>query len=205
VSSTYDYDRRLATDRPKYPDGRLIPQDGDEVYQIVPAMFGMSASIVGKVYSSRGGLRVKVTGGGALIGHAPIGKTYKLGPEWTVMDDPSIKAREEAKQREKLKGETSEQAVREEAAKTIDAEGKKRGLHPIHGIHDVHVGDTVYSLSSAGRFGRGDPHEMMITKGTVTQIEKDYFLYAEEDGVERTSGTVRHYDPLKPWNSWWKG
>ncbi len=192
----YSYDRR-ATDRPKYQDGRLIPQEGDKVYQIVGGAFGMSAVIEGVVFKSRGALRVKVTGGGGVlgVGSAPVGKTYALNPVWTVINDPAIKAREEAREREKLEKATREQSIKEEAVRAIEAEAHRLGLRRITGIHDVKVGDEVYLIHSEGELGRGDPHKVSVNQHTVTGVENKWFLFIADHGGEVTSG--------KP-ELWWK-
>ncbi len=79
-------EEKTASDRPKYPDGRLVPVAGEAVYQMVPGMFGMGALIEGLVTQSRGGLRVKTTGGGGAfsISQVSVGKSYPLTPAWTV-------------------------------------------------------------------------------------------------------------------------
>jgi hypothetical protein len=193
----YDYDRR-ASDRPKHPDGRLIPQLGDEVYQMVAGAFGMGAVIEGVVIKGRGALRVKVTGGGGPLGisQAPVGRTFQLTPAWTVKDDPAVKAKQEAQEREKLEKQTREQALKEAGAKAIEEKAKSLGLHRVTGMHEVKVGDEVYSLESqAERFGKGDPHDVAVSKVTVTGLGKNWFLYKTHEGHEVTSG--------KP-ELWWK-
>jgi hypothetical protein len=194
----YDYDRRASAERPKYPDGRLMPQEGDVVYQMVPGAFGMAAVIEGAVIKGRGGLRVKVTGGGGAfgIGHAPTGRTFQLTPQWTVKNDPAIKARQEAKERERLEKETREQAIKEEAERAIEAEAKRLGVRRITGIHDVKPGDEVYDIASEGAYyGRGDPHKITVEKHVVTDLLKDVFVYIDNDGHEVTSGLP---------TLWWK-
>lgn len=106
---------RRSTARPTYPDGRLIPQTGDEVYQAVQGAFGMPASLIGVVR----GARVSITGGHALVGAVPVGKSFKLTPAWTVRNDPEIlrrRAEEEAQRAAEAQAKLDRDA-RGEAAK----------------------------------------------------------------------------------------
>ena len=86
-----------ATARETYPDGRLVPIVGDEVFQAVPGLFGTPASIRGEVYRHGGKLRVRITGVVSLIGGGTKAKTYQLTPHWTVVGDPEMVRREAAK------------------------------------------------------------------------------------------------------------
>ena len=54
--------------RHTYPDGRLMPQPGDAVYQMTAGPFGTGACIFGEVYAARSGnLRVRVTGSASML------------------------------------------------------------------------------------------------------------------------------------------
>jgi hypothetical protein len=97
--------------RPKLADGRLQAQAGDKVYQMVPGFGGMGASINGEVYSSRNGLRVRITGSDSMLGGGGVAgpKTVQYNPRWTVQGDPLPAQRAQA---------------REDASRTRDAEFK---------------------------------------------------------------------------------
>jgi len=187
----YTYDRRISNERPKYPDGRLIPQPGDIVYQVVRAMFGSAGYIEGVV--SRSGKTVKITGGGAMIGYAPIGKTVRISPAWTVKDDPAIKAREDEKKRK----EAEEAALRAEEKKIAEAavarEAAHRGLHRVRSVHELKPGDTVFYIVSAYGYEHEDPHKVYVEPFKVHEVKSSYFTYLNEHGDELTSGNVDTY------------
>lgn len=186
---------KAADERQKYPDGRLVPVVGDKVYQMVRGMFDTTAVIDGEVYKSGKGLRVKVVGGGGLIGQAPTGKTYKLSEYWTVRDDPAIKAREEERERLRLEKETKAQRMKELAELAIAAKAKELGLRKVRDIHDVKVGEDVYALAVLDHVVDEEP-KVDVAKETVTGLGNGYFLYwSQFAGGNVTSG--------HPW-LWWK-
>ena len=107
-----------------YPDGRSIPEVGDSVYTHVPG-FGGSVSIVeGQVYSSKKGLRVRVTAGVSYFGRGPVAgaKTASLSPGWTLKGEKSPFARKEEEREAKRKAdEEAYQAQRKAEAEALAA------------------------------------------------------------------------------------
>ena len=75
-------------EREKWNDGRWKAIAGDEVYQIVPGFGGSAARINGKVYGTKGKLRVEITGSVAMLGNYNGPKTVLYDHAWTVKDDP---------------------------------------------------------------------------------------------------------------------
>jgi hypothetical protein len=189
-----NYGRRIAhADRPKYPDGRLIPQPGDVVYQAVRGFGGLPASIVGVISPS--GKTVKVTGGSDLLGGRPSAKTYKMSPHWTVRDDPSVKAREEARKQKEAEAEAKKKLYAQRSSEIVEAEGHKRGLHRIKHYTDVKPGDKVYAISAydpSYDLDNPDPTKLKlyIQEETVHDLSPRWkgFTYLNEHGSESTSG-----------------
>jgi len=119
--------------RPLRPDGRLEPQPGDQVYMVFAGFGGMPASVKGEVYSSKKGLRVKITGShSALGGEGGVSgpKAMDLDEEWTVEGDPEINRRVAAQNAKREAGAKAKQetaAKREQAHQEWMKETRKRG------------------------------------------------------------------------------
>jgi hypothetical protein len=180
--------------RPTYPDGRLIPIDGDKVHQIVPGAFGSAAVIHGVVFRSRSKLRVRIGGTSSImgIGSAPVGRTYALDPHWTVDDDPEI-GRREHRAIERKAAEERERMERERvAAEAVEAEATRQHLRRVMKLGDVRVGKPVMHIwSEGGSHGAGGvPNKLHVDRLLVTSIEPKYFVYIDPEGIERTSGNV---------------
>lgn len=183
---TYSYDRR-ATAQPTYPDGRLIPQPGDRVYQQVPGFGQMPTTLYADV--SRDGKRVKVTGSVSLLNlsTSPLGKTYKLTPAWTVVGDPSIEARAEARKKEQAE-KVIHQKNRDILEKQIIEDmGKKRGWHRLKSLSELHPGDLIYRIQ-VQHGPDGELRNTEVEVGSITTVEPRGFLYMDDEGHERTSG-----------------
>ncbi len=76
--------------RPKYPNGRLIPVEGDAVYQQHSGFGGTGVTVHGTVYAGgKKSLRVRVTSVSSMLGGAKTASTYQLDPTWRVMGDPA--------------------------------------------------------------------------------------------------------------------
>jgi len=179
---------KTAVERPKYPDGRLIPQPGDEVYQMVRGFGGMAASLVGVVSPS--GKTVKITGGGDLISHAPRGKSYRMSEHWTVVDDPSVKARAEARKQKQLEEDAKKKLFEQKVQEMVEHEARKRGLHRVRSTAELKPGDQVYSISAWDPSYEGDPANLQISmrEESVHEIYPKWFTYLNEHGSELTSG-----------------
>jgi hypothetical protein len=78
----------------KMPDGRQMAKAGDEVTMVRGGFGGMPTVIKGQVVQTPGGmLRVKITGGGDMLGIASVGvgKTVDWSPSWNVKGDQQQK------------------------------------------------------------------------------------------------------------------
>jgi hypothetical protein len=81
-----------------YPDGRLVPKVGDEVYREFPGLWGSPIYVGGVVVAGRDGqLMVKISRS-ADQGTFSIGKTLQFGQAWTAVADPEIARREQERQ-----------------------------------------------------------------------------------------------------------
>ena len=154
-----------------YPDGRQIPVAGDKVYKSFGGFAGMGATLEGVV--QRGGKKVKITGGGSVMGgdsDVPYGKTMNLDRGWTVVGDPSIAAKAEAEKREKADRASQNQTNKELAADFVQREIKRRRLVPCTAAN-TKPGDVVISIWSDFAFDRGDPHKTHEKEYTVGSID----------------------------------
>ena len=184
-SCTYDYRKTSSDDRPKYTDGRLIPQPGDEVYQMVPGFGGFPSSLQGIVL----GKQVRITGGSTLIGAIPIGKRYKLTPAWTVINDPAVKAKQEARERAEAEEKIKKEQDKHTGVETVEKEAHKRGLKQIKSTKGINPGDTVYLLYP----NYSDPSKIEVIKEIVHEISPRGFTYLNEHGTESTSGDIENW------------
>ena len=77
----------------KLPDGRKMPEEGDEVFMTVGGAFGLPTAIKGNIVRAKDGrLQVKVTGGGDALGLGHVGSsTQDWTPQWNVYGDPELK------------------------------------------------------------------------------------------------------------------
>jgi hypothetical protein len=175
--------------RLKYPDGRLIPQPGDIVQQEVPGFFGTPAWLQGVVLPS--GKQVRITDGASLVGDVPVGKRYKFTKAWTVVNDPAIKARQEARERAKDEERIKEEQNKKLGEKAIEAEARKLGVKRIQNIREVHQGDIVYSFYS----NYENPSKVEVVKVVVDEVESKDFIYENEYGSKSVSGNIAN---------WWK-
>ena len=128
-------------ERPKYADGRLIPQAGDKVYQAVPGFGGSIAYIYGEVFEGRKNeLRVKMTSSASLMGggSSSVGKTQRLNEYWTVVNDPEVARRKAA--REQAEADRKAEFEREEA--DSQAERRRKVQEAIANGHSPLTRDT---------------------------------------------------------------
>lgn len=100
--------------RATYPDGRQVPVAGDEVFQTVRGPFGTAAHIRGDVEMGTGGLWVRITGSGSLLGGGTSRQRDRLTDAWTVAGDPELQRRRDA------------QAAAEQAALDLHGRGAAR-------------------------------------------------------------------------------
>lgn len=122
--------------RPTRPDGRLIPQEGDEVFQTVAGPFGMPGVLHGTV---RGG-RVHITGTASLIAGSTSRKTDTLTDHWIVRGDPEIARRAAAREAAEVARKAADQAERAAEEARITAAAAARGtLDPA----TVRLGDVI--------------------------------------------------------------
>jgi hypothetical protein len=130
--------------RPTRPDGRLIPQEGDKVFQAVAGPFGMPASIHGEVRKGR----VHITGTSAMIGGGTSRKTDALTEHWTVVNDPELQRRRDAR-------EAAEQAKRDaRAAEQAADEARRVELAAARGTLDP----ATVTAGSVVEDAEGVPH-----------------------------------------------
>jgi hypothetical protein len=151
--------------RATYPDGRLIPVVGDQVFQALRGAFGMPASIRGEVYSAGGEMRVRITGGGDALGVSQVrGGTQKLTPAWTVVNDPELKRRED------------ERAAQEAAAKAArEAEqAAQQAAQDAQDAADIAAGFSLDADSlNPGDMIESPRHGLAIVTETLGQNHKD--------------------------------
>lgn len=101
--------------RTKYPDGRSVPVEGDDVYTLASGFGGMAAGIQGEVRRGKNGLFVAITGSGGMLGERTTQKRAELTRDWTLKgeDHPrNIQSRESAA---KLKADTARRHAEREA------------------------------------------------------------------------------------------
>lgn len=138
-------------------DGRLVPIEGDEVYQTVRGAFGTPAAIHGTVIRTRAGLRVKITGSSSLFGGSTrVGKTYPADANWTVKNDPEITRREKERERREAEQKAAREAEQQAEETRRQQLGAERGtLDP----ESVKLGDAledpdgeIYVVGEIGTF-----------------------------------------------------
>jgi|GEM_PF-2583210 len=186
--------------RVTYPDGRLVPQVGDAVYQRVPGPFGTPASIHGEVYRKGAQLRVRVTKTAALIGGGGgTGKTYALTPHWTVQHDPEITrrtaAREAQRQDEKKHYEEEKHEGERRFRASYDA-ALEHGDQPFdfttayigqvvrnHGV--VRCGETESQRMIVGELETGGPHPFI---GLTDPDQPEELAWPDHDDLTVPSG-----------------
>lgn len=162
--------------RSKYPDGRLVPQVGDEVYQMVAGFGGTAAYIHGKVVGNKNRTYVVVTGSAAMVGEAQKGKKHKLTPQWTVRNDPEIARREaerEAKRvAEKAESDAAQSQYEERTASSI-ADARASGAEMLSGV------TPTLGMRIVSHFGG------VQRSGTITNIDdagRPYAVFDDENG-----------------------
>lgn len=136
----------------KYPDGRMVPKEGDKVFTAAAGMFGMSGSIQGEVYQAKSGLRVKVTKVNSMFGESVGKKDFALTPDWTVQNDPELakraKTREEAEQAAEAKRRKERQEWRSKQAAEYQ-QAINRGELPVK-ASEVKEGDILNYYDGIG-------------------------------------------------------
>lgn len=125
-----------------------------------------------------------------MIGHAPVGRTFKLDSGWTLMDDPSIAAKKEKERLEKAEKATNDKDNEERAAYQIGEEAKKLRLVPVDDQDGLEPGDKLYHLRSDFAFGHGNPDKVHIEIYTIKTLESRSF--------EDTSGRTWPYRSKGP-------
>jgi hypothetical protein len=176
--------------RPTRPDGRLIPQVGDKVYQMVRGFGGSPAYIYGEVFKGRGDeLRVKMTGSASMLGggSTSVGKTQRLNEYWTVVDDPEIGRRKAA--REKAEQDRKEEIEREHAEHLEGVYRKSR--EAIEGGHRPLTRETPVGARVVNYWAKGEI-------GTVDEQHPDY-------GPTIDGRTLGNADSDGTWRRWLLG
>ena len=165
--------------RETWPDGRLKPVVGDTVYQYARGIGGTKTTILGTVVISRGKPRVKITGSAGAGGVAPVGKTFPVDADWTVQDDPAVKAYAEKRAAEKKAQEASKDADLAAEDRAMRAEAKKRGWREAK-PSDLAAGLTLYRIDSTDGGKKLEIHEEK-----VTELQVDgWYLAVSDGGVE---------------------
>lgn len=160
---THDKQIALAQQGDKYPDGRMKPKIGNEVFMTTGGMFGSVAHIYGTVVpGAKGLLRVKVTGSQSTFGGGGYSgpKSVLLTPQWTVKGDPELKRREEAKaaKEEAAKDAKAKAAVEEDAARQTSYKSGIDSGHEPFNPDILEPGDLVVDHSW------GKPNRMVVTE-----------------------------------------
>jgi hypothetical protein len=166
-----------------WPNGRMRPMPGDNVYVVVPGLYG-TAVVRGVAIKYGDSVRIKAQG-----------KSHPASTRWIVENDPKVKAEESLKRLEKEQAAKDKQRVISEAQEAVAAYAKKKRLRPVPSLRDLSVGDKIYRISSEGQYGDGDPQKVHATMGVVTAIEGGTFYYENEHGSEVAGG-----DPA----AWWR-
>jgi len=122
--------------RATYPDGRTVPQVGDEVFTAIPGMFGSTGSMSGTVVQRRGGrIAVQVRETSSLLGgkqRLARARFYPLFASWTVRGEKGAhtlaeekSAREHEEWSKKMRqGDMDRQATFEHAQAAARADGR---------------------------------------------------------------------------------
>ncbi len=170
---------KLSESRLTYPNGYLIPQEGDKVFQQVAGAFGMPAYIHGII--SKG--RVVIESGSAIIGTGPAkGKTYPLTPHWIVSNDPEIKRREdERKAKKEVERQEWQNRQKEFERKTKESVEKAlREGHQSIASRELKIGDLIIDHTG------GKPERLIIT-----EFDEKGFVYARpENELGRAGGSI---------------
>lgn len=169
-----------------YPDGRMVPKEGHDVFMAVPGFMGTGTVIRGKVVAGRcGQLNVKITGTSSLLGGVSVPKkNQRLTPEWSVANDPWFeqrrKQREENEQAEKAAFEAVQAESKIKTTQSVKR-ALKGGEKPITDFSKIRIGDKLVT-----HYG-GDRAEY-----DVTEIRRDKTGNIEEimsyDLDENSSG-----------------
>lgn len=120
---------------PTYPDGRTVPQLGDEVCAAVPGTFGIAGSMCGTVIKKRdGSLAVRVTESSHLLGgreRLRRARTYPLSEAWTIRGEKGRDARAQDEADRKFAEEQAQWkrdvAERQAALERAQAEARAAG------------------------------------------------------------------------------
>ena len=164
-----------------WPDGRMRPMPGDRVYAIVPGLYGVSIAH---------GVAVQRAAAVRIVAQ---GRNHPASSLWTVQGDPHVA---DATQREALSKRTTESARQHaqlEAANAVAEYADGLNLRPVASLAEVKAGDVLHSIRSAGRFGDGDPHELLHQQVVVSAVDGTTFWY-EDATSERCAGDV---------SGWW--
>jgi len=134
-----------------YPDGRMVPRIGDEVFQQTRGAFGSPASVRGVVVRSRSGdLRVKILGGSSMFGGATRSRSTSLSPSWSVASDPFFAQREAARAAsEQARHDSEDEHLRASIAGSI-----ARGGRVLASWDGLKPGDSVVQHSRYGEPAR---------------------------------------------------
>lgn len=173
--------RRRNPDRDHWPDGRMKAAPGDTVFRSVPGLYGVA--IVTGVITRAG--RVKAQG-----------KSYPATAAWSVMGDPAVARREDAKVRAAAAAKVAKEDTAAAARAAVEAYAARHGLRRVGSVDELSVGDIVHRLSSEGAYGDGDPDKIHATKASVDAIVGNEFDYETPHGSVVGSGDVR---------AWWRG
>jgi len=197
---------KVNMERPKYSDGRLIPKEGDKVYQAVRGAFGSVAYING-IINSKGRVVVESSADQLGIGVGPKkGKTYSNDGTWTVVGDPEIKRKEEEKEK-KIKESLEEtqkiyeesERRRKESIKNAIKGGHKRvkdanvkvgdvvvlhwqGIPERHIVKEIDEEGRIYTTEesdTSGRAGGGYGNENYTVPIGARNVEKEFGVKAE--------------------------
>lgn len=153
----------------KYPDGRMVPKEGDKVFTAAAGMFGMSGSVQGEVYQAKSGLRVKVTKVNSMFGESVGKKDFALTPDWTVQNDPELakraKSREEAEQAAEAKRQQERQEWQSKQASEYH-QAINRGELPVK-ANEVKEGDILNYYDGIGPGKKIEVRQMEEWNGGV--------------------------------------
>lgn len=197
----YNYDRRIAAQREKWPDGRWKPQVGDTVYQYARGTGGTRAKIVGEVRAPRSkrqqpGIKLLYTldvfGG---RGGPPTGRLQRIDEDWFVEGDPHVQAKREEAKAEALRLKQLEEKWDDLVDDAILAEAKRLRLKPLRSRDDLYEGLAVYALSPEGSWRTDPAPTVKVDRMTIGEIDDDDFTIGEGDWAGASYGISELDDP----------
>jgi hypothetical protein len=149
----------MGTQRETWPDGRWKPLAGERVYRMVPGIMGAAVAQGVAETTRRGDVKIRAQG-----------KLHPATEAWSVHGDPVVAQRDAERAALNALDKNSKRATIEAARQEVLAEASRRGLRPLTDLAQIGPGSRVFGITSAGRYGDGDPAQIKVNAVTVKAV-----------------------------------